>query len=156
MCGAETVIQTVLERRRSGGYAVIWFRQGDHRMKRLFCPLVSCAATTLLQCSRLGSDTPPICRLGRSTRKSGSRDAYVKAGEMLVPCGVGFGPTTPTVFAWQVVSGAASRVTNPLVTIGGVTATVNFAGIIEAGCFNLTWSSRMRAVAINSCKRPSA
>ena len=40
MCGAETVIQTVLERRRSGGYAVIWFRQGDHRMKRLFCPLV--------------------------------------------------------------------------------------------------------------------
>jgi len=61
----------------------------------------------------------------------------VKAGETLILYGVGFGPTTPAVAAGQIVSSPAPSVTLPHVTIGGVPATVNFAGIIEAGLFQL-------------------
>ena len=59
----------------------------------------------------------------------------VKAGETLLLYGVGFGATTSPVAAGQVFSGAAPSVTLPLVTIGGVNATVGFAGIVEAGLF---------------------
>jgi len=61
----------------------------------------------------------------------------VKAGETLVLYGVGFGPTTPTVLAGQAYSGA-SRTNSPVtVTIGGVSASVAFAGISEAGLYQL-------------------
>jgi uncharacterized protein (TIGR03437 family) len=60
-----------------------------------------------------------------------------KAGETLVLYGVGFGPTNPTVPAGQVFSSVAPSVTLPKVTIGGVPATVSFAGIIQAGLFQL-------------------
>lgn len=59
----------------------------------------------------------------------------VKAGETVQLYGVGFGPTNPTVPAGQAFSSAAASVTTPLVTIGGVLATVDFAGIVEAGLF---------------------
>lgn len=59
----------------------------------------------------------------------------VKAGEVVVLYGVGFGPTNPAVPAGQAFSGAAASVTAPIVTIGGVPATVNFAGIVAAGLF---------------------
>jgi uncharacterized protein (TIGR03437 family) len=59
----------------------------------------------------------------------------VKAGETLLLYGVGFGPTNPTVPAGAVFSGAAACVTLPQVTIGGVAATVSFAGIVEAGLY---------------------
>jgi uncharacterized protein (TIGR03437 family) len=61
----------------------------------------------------------------------------VIAGETLVLYGVGFGPTTPSVSAGEVVSGAAESVTFPVVTVGGMPATVTFAGIVEAGLFQL-------------------
>jgi len=59
----------------------------------------------------------------------------VKAGEILLLFGVGFGPTTPAVPAGQLFSGAASCVTLPTVTIGGVQAIVSFAGLVGAGLY---------------------
>ena len=61
----------------------------------------------------------------------------VHAGETLVLFGVGFGPTMPHVPAGSILSGAAASVTLPQVTIGGVSATVAFAGIVQAGLFQL-------------------
>jgi uncharacterized protein (TIGR03437 family) len=58
-----------------------------------------------------------------------------KAGETLVLYGVGFGPTSPVVMAGKLYSGAAPSLTTPQITIGGVTAAVGFAGIVEAGLF---------------------
>jgi uncharacterized protein (TIGR03437 family) len=59
----------------------------------------------------------------------------VKAGETLILYGVGFGPTNPAVPAGQAFSGAAPSVTPPQMTIGGVPASVSFAGLVEAGLF---------------------
>jgi uncharacterized protein (TIGR03437 family) len=59
----------------------------------------------------------------------------VKAGETLLLYGVGFGPTTPPVAAGAVFSGAAPCPVLPAVSIGGVSAKVSFAGIIEAGLY---------------------
>lgn len=61
----------------------------------------------------------------------------VKAGETVVLYGVGFGPTTEPVPAGVPFSSAAPCITKPIVTIGGVTATVTFAGIVEAGLYQL-------------------
>jgi uncharacterized protein (TIGR03437 family) len=61
----------------------------------------------------------------------------VKAGETLVLFGVGFGPTTPTVQAGQAFSGAARTNIPVTVTIGGVSANVGFAGITEAGLYQI-------------------
>jgi uncharacterized protein (TIGR03437 family) len=61
----------------------------------------------------------------------------VKAGETVTLYGVGFGPTTHDVPAGQAFSGAAACITNPVVTIGGVSAQVTFAGIVEAGLYQL-------------------
>jgi uncharacterized protein (TIGR03437 family) len=59
----------------------------------------------------------------------------VKAGEVLVLYGVGFGATNPPVTPGQAFSGIANSVTLPVVKIGGVTAQVNFGGIVQAGLF---------------------
>ena len=59
----------------------------------------------------------------------------VKAGETLLLFGVGFGPTTPMVHAGAAFSGAAPTPVLPLITIGGVPATVSFAGIVQAGLY---------------------
>ncbi len=59
----------------------------------------------------------------------------VKTGEILILFGVGFGPTNPPVLAGQLFSGAAPSVTTPQIFIGGMPATVLFAGIVEAGLF---------------------
>jgi uncharacterized protein (TIGR03437 family) len=61
----------------------------------------------------------------------------VKAGETLTLFGVGFGPTNPAVPAGKGFSGAAPCTTLPQVTIGGVQATVSFAGIVGAGLYQL-------------------
>lgn len=58
-----------------------------------------------------------------------------KAGEVVELYGVGFGPTNPAVSAGQSISSPAASVTAPTVIIGGVPATLNFAGIVEAGLF---------------------
>ena len=64
----------------------------------------------------------------------------VKAGETLILYGVGFGPTDPAVPAGKVFSGSATTHTPVSITIGGVSASVAFAGITQAGLyqFNLT------------------
>jgi uncharacterized protein (TIGR03118 family) len=53
-------------------------------------------------------------------------------GEVIVLYGTGFGPTNPAVDG-LVVSSPASLVANPVVTIGGAAATVQFAGRSAAG-----------------------
>jgi uncharacterized protein (TIGR03437 family) len=60
-----------------------------------------------------------------------------KPGETLILYGVGFGPTKPSVAAGGVFVGVAPSVELPQVLIGGVAAQVNFAGIIEAGLYQL-------------------
>jgi uncharacterized protein (TIGR03437 family) len=61
----------------------------------------------------------------------------VKPGETAILFEVGFGPTNPTVPAGSAFSSSAPCITNPVVTIGGVPATVIFAGIVEAGLYQL-------------------
>ena len=58
-------------------------------------------------------------------------------GETVVLFGVGFGPTNPLVRAGAVFSGAAPTVNPVTVTVGGVPATVTFAGITSAGLYQL-------------------
>ena len=59
----------------------------------------------------------------------------VRAGETLILYGVGFGPTTPPVPAGHAFSGAAGSMVIPQIAIGGVPATVAFAGIVQAGLY---------------------
>lgn len=59
----------------------------------------------------------------------------VNPGEIVVIYAVGFGPTSSPVPAGQLYSGAAPCVTTPQITIGGVQAQVDFAGIVEAGLY---------------------
>lgn len=73
----------------------------------------------------------------------GSSDTFsfttrpVKVGETLILFGVGFGPTTPIVTAGQPFSGVSHTNSPVTVAIGGVPATVSFAGITEAGLYQL-------------------
>ncbi len=59
----------------------------------------------------------------------------VKPGETIELFGVGFGPTNPPVPAGQSFSGAAPTVTPVSITIGGVSANVQFSGITGAGLY---------------------
>jgi uncharacterized protein (TIGR03437 family) len=61
----------------------------------------------------------------------------IKAGETILLYGVGFGPTTNSVSPGKLFSGAAPCTVFPTVTIGGVPATVTFAGIVQAGLYQL-------------------
>jgi uncharacterized protein (TIGR03437 family) len=60
-------------------------------------------------------------------------------GEILQIYATGFGPTTPAVPAGQLVGSPAplSDLTKLLVTIGGVTATVQYAGIVAPGEYQI-------------------
>ena len=59
----------------------------------------------------------------------------VKAGEVLVLYGVGFGPTVQPVPAGTIFSGAAAMQSQVVITIGGVKAQVLFAGLTGAGLY---------------------
>jgi uncharacterized protein (TIGR03437 family) len=59
----------------------------------------------------------------------------VKAGEILELFGVGFGPTNPAVPSGQVFKGQAPTVYPVTITIGGVPASVSFAGVTSAGLY---------------------
>lgn len=61
----------------------------------------------------------------------------VRPGEVIALFGVGFGPTNRPAPAGQVFSGATATVNTITATIGGVPATVQFAGIVEAGLYQL-------------------
>ena len=67
----------------------------------------------------------------------GTTTTPAKPGEVLELFGTGWGPTNPPVSAGQVFTSAAPTVTTPTVTIGGVDAHVNFAGITGAGLYQL-------------------
>lgn len=54
-------------------------------------------------------------------------------GEVIVLYGTGFGPTSPAVPKGQVITTAAPLANTQAVTIGGLAAQVQFAGITEAG-----------------------
>ncbi len=62
-----------------------------------------------------------------------------QSGEILQIYATGFGPTTPAVPAGQLVASPAllSNVSQLLVTIGGVPATVQFAGIVAPGEYQI-------------------
>ena len=59
----------------------------------------------------------------------------VKAGEILELFGVGFGPTNPAVPSGQIFMGQAPTVYPVTITIGGVPASVSFAGVTSAGLY---------------------
>jgi uncharacterized protein (TIGR03437 family) len=61
----------------------------------------------------------------------------VKAGETLALYGVGLGPTHPSVPAGGPFSGAAPTVNPVTVTIGGISAQVQFAGVVAAGVYQI-------------------
>ena len=58
-------------------------------------------------------------------------------GEVVELYGFGFGPTNPAVAAGKVFSGAARAVLLPLVSIGGMSAVVQFCGLAAAGVYQL-------------------
>ena len=61
----------------------------------------------------------------------------VSGGEVVELYGVGFGPTNPPVPAGQSFSGSAPVTGKVSVTIGGIAASVQFAGITSAGLYQL-------------------
>ena len=64
----------------------------------------------------------------------------MKAGEILVAYGVGFGPTKTNVPAGQAYASATPTVNPVAVTIGGVAipaVNVQFAGLVGAGLYQL-------------------
>jgi len=65
----------------------------------------------------------------------GSRPAVV--GEEIELYGTGFGPTNPPVSASQLISQAVPLAGAPAVSIGGVSAVVNAANLVEAGLYQL-------------------
>ncbi len=56
-------------------------------------------------------------------------------GEIVILYGTGFGPTNPPVPKGQLITTAAPMATTPAVTIGGLAAQVQFAGVTEAGLY---------------------
>jgi uncharacterized protein (TIGR03437 family) len=56
-------------------------------------------------------------------------------GEIIILYGTGFGPTNPPVPNGKLITTAAKLATTPMVTIGGQTAEVQFAGVSEAGLY---------------------
>jgi uncharacterized protein (TIGR03437 family) len=76
--------------------------------------------------------------LGPSSTGAGFRAA--KKGEPVALYGVGLGPTSPAVASGKVFAGAAATVTKPTLTIGGVPVTVDFAGIVGAGLYQINFT----------------
>jgi uncharacterized protein (TIGR03437 family) len=60
-----------------------------------------------------------------------------KPGETILLYGVGFGPANPAQPAGQVVGAPATLANDVQVTIGGVAATVSYAGLVQSGLYQL-------------------
>jgi len=58
-------------------------------------------------------------------------------GETITIFGTGFGPTNPAITNGAIVAAPQAVMTAPTVTIGGVTATVVYAGLVSAGVYQL-------------------
>jgi len=76
--------------------------------------------------------------LGPSSAGAGFRAA--RKGEPVALYAVGLGPTSPAVPAGAVFASAAPVVTKPTVTVGGVPVTVDFAGIVGAGLYQINFT----------------
>lgn len=80
--------------------------------------------------------------IGPTGNSLGYPTVAATAGDTIELFGVGFGPTSPSFPAGQVLpTGAYGTATNPIqIVINGTTLTPAFAGITEAGLFqfNLT------------------
>ena len=76
----------------------------------------------------------------------------VKPGDIIVLYGTGFGPTNPPLPTGQLVTTAAPLANPVQITIGGATASVAFAGLIQAGLyqFNVTVPSLPNGAAVVS------
>src|ERR1019366_5792267 len=61
----------------------------------------------------------------------------VKPGETILIYGTGFGPTNPPLPSAQLVTTPAALANSVQVTIGGVAAPVAYAGLVEAGLYQL-------------------
>jgi uncharacterized protein (TIGR03437 family) len=60
-----------------------------------------------------------------------------KPGETILIYGTGFGPTNPPLASAQLVTTPAALANSVQVTIGGVVAPVAYAGLVEAGLYQL-------------------
>ena len=58
-------------------------------------------------------------------------------GEIVMLYGTGFGPTSPASPTGQLVTTAAMLANSVQITIGGVSASVGYAGLVEAGVYQL-------------------
>jgi uncharacterized protein (TIGR03118 family) len=58
-------------------------------------------------------------------------------GETITIFGTGFGPTSPAITNGAIVAAPQAVVTAPTVTIGGVSATVVYAGLVSSGVYQL-------------------
>ena len=78
-------------------------------------------------------------RRGRAATRYGRRTAMapgddrLRPGDVILLYGTGFGPTNPTTDFSQTFSGAPPTVNTVTATIGGVPATVQFAGLVAPG-----------------------
>jgi len=76
--------------------------------------------------------------LGPTGTSLGYKTVAAKAGDVVELFGVGFGPTNPAVPAGQVFAGPAAPVVTPIdVQIGGMSVSPGFAGLIEAGLYQI-------------------
>jgi uncharacterized protein (TIGR03437 family) len=66
---------------------------------------------------------------------SGVTSTPFTEGEIIILYGTGFGATNPPVPNGKLITTAAPLATTPTVTIGGLTAEVQFAGVSEAGLY---------------------
>jgi uncharacterized protein (TIGR03437 family) len=58
-------------------------------------------------------------------------------GETITIFGTGFGPTNPAFSNGTIVAAPLAVATAPTVTIGGISATVTYAGLVSAGVYQL-------------------
>ena len=84
------------------------------------------------------------------------------AGEVLELFGVGFGPTDPPVAAGKAVTAPAKTINPVSVSIGGVQASVPFAGIVAAGQYqinvvvpNVPSGDQPLLISVNNAQAPS-
>jgi uncharacterized protein (TIGR03437 family) len=81
--------------------------------------------------------------LGAPTAVVGATPA--QPGETILMYGTGFGPTTPSTPTGPLVTTAGPLANSVTITIGGVRANVEFAGLVESGLyqFNVTVPSTL-------------
>lgn len=75
--------------------------------------------------------------IGPTGTSLGYPTVAAKSGDAVELFGVGFGPTNPVVPAGQAYSGAAPTTNTVQLVIGGATVTPSFAGLSEAGLYQI-------------------